>query len=60
MFSCRRVTAEDLKAMAAVDLSKLPYGLQERFLQVRLTASDGSSQAVAKDIPPTETTTYEK
>ena len=31
---CRRVTAEDLRVMAALDASKLPYGLQERFIQV--------------------------
>jgi len=31
----RRVTADDLRTMAALDVSKLPYGLQERFIQVQ-------------------------
>ena len=33
-FAYRRVSAEDLRAMAALDASKLPYGMQERFYQV--------------------------
>ena len=34
-FVGRHVTAEDLRAMAALDAEKLPYGLQERFIQVQ-------------------------
>ena len=44
VFADRRVTAEDLRAMAALDASKLPYGMQERFYQVRVR--DGSVRAI--------------